>query len=445
MRMKGHAPITRRSFLKRAAGAGAVAAFPTIVPSTVFGQNAPNNRIGIGFIGNGLMMSSHRNKMLRRDDVQAVAVCDVDYGRLQKAKAQVEKSYEKQLRGSYKGCAALHNFEDLLARDDIDAVFIATPDHWHAPISVMAMRRGKDVYVQKPMSLTIREGRIMSDTAKQYGRILQVGSQQRSERAFRKAVQIVRNGLIGKVQTIYAGLGRFAPPATLPEQPIPDGFDYDRWLGSTPWYPYNAERVKGNYGGGWRRFWDYGSRKNGDWGAHHFDIIQWALGMDDSGPVEFIPKGYEGEEYQTHIYADGTKVLRDHPRDKGHMIQFVGEKGVVLVSRGGRLDTTPAELKNTDFGPDEETLSDRPAGYKGEWVYVSNNHEENWLECIIARKQTICPAEVGHRTATICHLNGIAERLKRPLKWDPEKEEIVGDPAASRWTDRPRRAPYVYI
>ncbi len=440
----GGARMTRRGFLKGATGAAAIAAFPAIVPSSVFGANAPNNRIGMGLIGMGLMMNSHLNKMVRRDDVQVLAVCDVDRGRREKAKKQVEDAYSKQAGVTYKGCAAYHEFEELLARDDIDAVVIATPDHWHAPISVMAMRHGKDVYVQKPMTLTIREGRIMSDTAKQYGCILQVGSQQRSERAFRKAAQIVRNGLIGKVHTIYTNLGEFPPPQTLPEEPIPEGFDYDRWLGPTPWYPYNSLRVKGDYGGGWRCFWDYGSRKNGDWGAHHFDIIQWALGMDDSGPVEFIPKGYEGTEYQTHIYADGCKVLRNHPVKNGHMIQFIGEKGEVLVSRGDKLETTPAELKDMDFH-DQETLSDIPAGYKGIWLYVSNQHEDNWIECIHARKQPICHAEIGHRTATICHLNGIAERLKRPLKWDPVKEEIIGDPEASRWIDRPRRAPYVYI
>jgi predicted dehydrogenase len=295
----------------------------------------------------------------------------------------------------------------------------------------MAMRAGKDVYVQKPMTLTIREGRIMSDTARQYGSILQVGSQQRSERAFRKAAEIVRNGWIGKVHTIYASLGEFPPPRSLPEQPIPEGFDYDRWLGPTPWFPYNSERVKGDYGGGWRCFWEYGSRKNGDWGAHHFDIIQWALGMDDSGPVEFIPKGYEGTEFQTHIYASGAKVLKNHPDMKGHMIRFIGDKGEVFVSRGDRLDTTPVELKN------------RPLSVGDIHLYASGNHEDNWVQCMKSRKQPICTAEIGHRTATICHLSGIAERLGRPLRWDPKKEEIVGDPAASRWLDRPRRAPYV--
>jgi len=281
------------------------------------------------------------------------------------------------------------------------------------------------------MTLTILEGRLMSQTTEQYAAILQVGSQPRSERAFRTACELVRNGWIGKVHTIYTGLGRFAPPATLPEEPIPDGFDYDRWLGSTPWYPYNRERVKGDYGGGWRRFWDYGSRKNGDWGAHHFDIIQWALGMDHSGPVEFYPRGYEGFEYQTHIYADGTKVLRDHPTRNGQMIQFIGTDGEVLVSRGDRLETTPAELKDRPLGPGDIHL------------YESRNHEANWIESVKTRRQPICPTEIGHRTATICHLSGIAERLKRPLKWDPSKEQILGDPMASRWMDRPRRAPYV--
>ncbi|RME91721.1 MAG: gfo/Idh/MocA family oxidoreductase, partial [Verrucomicrobia bacterium] len=308
-----------------------------------------------------------------------------------------------------------------------------TPDHWHAPISTMAMRHGKDVYVQKPMTLTVREGRIMSEVEREYGRILQVGSQQRSNRAFRKACEIVRNGWIGRVHTIYVGLGQFAPPEELPEQPIPEGFDYDRWLGPTPWYPYNQERVKGNYGGGWRRFWDYGARKNGDWGAHHFDIVQWALGTDHTGPVEFIPKGWEGTEYQTHIYPGGVRVLRDHPDRKGHMIRFIGTEGEVCVSRGDRLDTVPASLK------------DRPLGATDVHLYESNHHESNWVECIKTRRRPICPAEVGHRTATICHLNAIAERLGRPLRWDPEREEIIGDPEASRWLDRPRRAPYTYI
>ncbi len=427
-----HQPITRREFLKSAALVGATLALPTIVPSTVLGRNAPGNRITVGLIGMGLMMGSHHHIMLGREDTQVLAVSDVDRGKRERAQAQTEKAYgAKQASGAYKGCDAYNEYERVIERSDIDAVIVATPDHWHAMISLAAMKSGKDVYVQKPMTLTIREGRLMSNAARQYGAILQVGSQQRSERAFRKACEIVRNGWIGKVHTIYTSLGEFPPPQTLPEEPIPDGFDYDRWLGPTPWYPYNKKRVEGNYGGGWRCFWEYGSRKNGDWGAHHFDIIQWALGMDDSGPVEFTPKGFQGAEYQSHVYADGAKVWKNHPVKSGQMIQFIGESGEVLVSRGDRLETTPAGLK------------DRPLAPGNIHLYESYDHEGNWLECIKTRKQPICPAEIGHRTATICHLNGIAERFGRPIKWDPVKEAIVGDDCASRWLDRPRRTPYV--
>ncbi len=431
--MKKNFSPSRRSFLlKGAAALGAVAAFPTIVPSTVFGATAPSNRINLGMIGMGLMMGGHLEGMLNRDDVQVVAVCDVYESRRESAKKRVEQKYaEKAPGGSYKGCDAYLEYEKICERPDIDGVFVVTPDHWHALCSLAAMRAGKHVYCQKPMTLTIREGRLMSDTARQYGIVFQVGSQQRSEYAFRRASEIVRNGWIGKVHTIYTSLGQFAPPTTLPEQPIPAGFDYDRWLGPTPWYPYNQERVKGDYGGGWRRFWEYGSRKNGDWGAHHFDIIQWALGMDDSGPVKFVPKGWDGHQYQTHYYADGTRVLRDHPTRNGQMIQFIGTDGEVLVSRGGRIETTPMELSKMPLLPNETHL------------YESNDHEGNWIECIRTGRKTICDAEIGHRTATICHLSGIAERLGRPIKWDPAEEKILDDSAAERWYDRPRRAPYV--
>lgn len=425
--------MKRRSFLKQASALSA----PLIVPGAVLGKDggtAPSNRITMGLIGHGLIMGGHRGYHLQRKDVQVLAVCDVHAEKRERALKQVEDTYAKREgMGQYKGCEAYHEFERIMDRKDIDAVVVGTPDHWHAPISVAAMRSGKDVYVEKPMTLTIEEGKVMRAVSEQYGRILQVGSQQRSEQAFRRACEIVRNGWIGKVHTIYARLGSFAPPHHPPAEPIPKGFDYDRWLGPTPWFPYNAERVRGNYGGGWRRFWEYGSRKNGDWGAHHFDIIQWALGMDDSGPVEFIPKGYEGLEYQTHIYADGTKVLRDHETPNGHMIHFIGSEGTVSVSRGGRIDATPAELVRRPVGPNEISL------------YESRDHRGNWLDGIRTRKPTICHVGIGHRTSCICHVSGIAERLGRPLKWDPDAEEIVGDADAARWMDRPRRAPYTML
>jgi len=425
--MKRKTIQSRREFMKAGSALfGAACLAPTIVSSSVFGDNAPSNRINVSLIGMGLISGGHFRNMLSRKDVFVHSVCDVNRNRLDKAVKQANDHYGTQ--SSTKGC---HEYEEICENPDVDAVMVLTPDHWHAMISLAAIKNGKDAYCEKPMTLTIAEGRMLSDACKQYGTIFQVGSQQRSESAFRKAAEIVRNGWIGQVETIYARLGSFAPPTSLPAQPVPDYLDYDRWLGPTPWYPYNDERVKGNYGGGWRRFWEYGSRKNGDWGAHHYDIIQWALGMDDSGPVKFVPKGCDGHEYQTHYYANGAKVLRDHPTTDNQMIEFIGTKGRVQVSRGNRLGSTPVSLKS-DIIPSD-----------GIRLYQTNGHEQNWLDCIRSRKQPICTAEIGHRTATICHLSGIAERLKRTIHWDPVKEEILNDDAAARWYDRPRRAPYV--
>ena len=430
--MKKNHFLTRRDFIRGTAAVGAAISFPSIVPSTVFGANAPSNRITMGMVGMGGQMGGHLRNMLSQRNVQVVAVCDVDRNKRESAKNSVERSYAQNIAsGTYKGCDAYNEYENICGRPDINAVFICVPDHWHVPICLAAIKGGKDVYCEKPLTLTIHEGQLLREASQQYGAIFQVGSQQRSERSFRTAAEMVRNGWIGEIQTCYASLGQFSPPQVLPEQPIPNGFDYDRWLGSTPWYPFNQQRVEGNFGGGWRNFWEYGARKNGDWGAHHFDIIQWALDMDNSGPVKFIPKGWEGTQYQTHIYADGVSVLRDHPITGGQMIEFIGTEGHVMVSRNNRLATIPEDLIERPFGPNDIRL------------YNSNNHAGNWLECIRSRQTTICPAEVGHRTATVCHLNAIAERLGRPLEWDPVEEKILNDSEASRWLDRPRRAPYV--
>ena len=427
--MKQHS-FNRREFLKRAAVAGAGLTLPCIVPASVFGQNTPSNRITLGLIGMGLMMGSHHNIGLGREDTQVLAVCDVDRKKREQAKTKTEQHYgAKKASGAYKGCEAYNEYERIIERKDIDAVFVVTPDHWHAMISIAAMKSGKDVYVQKPMTLTVREGRLISDVARQYSAILQVGSQQRSERAFRKACEIVRNGWIGKVHTVFTHLGEFPAAQSLPEEPIPDGFDYDRWLGPTPWYPYNKKRVEGNYGGGWRCFWEYGSRKNGDWGAHHFDIIQNALGMDNSGPVEFIPLGFEGAKYQAHVYANGVRVERNEDGLKP-MIEFQGTKGKVEVSRDDLFETDPADLVSRPLRGDEIHL------------YASDNHHSDFFNCVRTRQRPISDVEAGHRSATVCHLSGIAAQVGRAIRWDPKKEEIIGDAVASSLLDRPRRAGY---
>ena len=427
-------PLTRRAVLKGGlSGILAYAVAPNIFPASLFGKNAPSNRLTVGLVGNGLICSSHIGTLLGRDDCRILAVCDVWRTKAVKARDRIEKSYAADKdKGTYKGVEIYSKHEDLLARPDIDVVFVTTPDHWHAPVARAAMLAGKDVYVEKPITLTLREGRMLVDVARQHGRVFQSGMQQRSNASFRKAAELVRNGLIGDLTRIRTRLGEFPPALPLPAQPIPPDLDYDRWLGPTPWRPYNEKRILGNYGGGWRCFLEYGARKNGDWGAHHFDIIQWALGMDDSGPVQFIPLGFEGSPYQTHIYANGVRVERYEDGLKS-MIEFTGTKGTVWVSRNDEFTTNPASLATRKLRGEEIHL------------YASDNHHSDFFQCVRTRQRPITDVEIGHRTASVCHLSGIAEKLGRALRWDPVKEEIIGDPVASRLLDRPRRAPYALV
>ena len=418
---------TRRRFLKSSlTAAGAVIAGPQIVRAETLGNAAKtgaNSRIGMGFIGMGLISEGHLGTFAGMKDVQPLAVCDVKEWQLKKAVGVLKSKGHNDIK-------ATARFEEVLSNPDIDAVCVTTPDHWHAAIAIAAMKAGKDVYVEKPMTLTIEEGKMMVAAEKKYGRIVQVGTQQRSSAHFRIAVNLVRNGMIGEVKEVFAQLGQF------PQQPekekvvaVPDGFDYDRWLGPTPFYDYSENRTKGSYGGGWRCYWDYGSRKFGDWGAHHFDIIQWALDRDDTGPVEFIPKGHDGAEHHHYRYADGVTVWRDKKPNHGHMIRFIGTEGEVHVSRG-KIATMPKELVRHQYTD------------KDIQVYESKNHRQNFIDSIKSRKPTISPAAVGHRSATICQLSGIAERLGKAVQWDPATEKITGNPEAAAMQDRSRRKGY---
>ncbi|WOO42553.1 Gfo/Idh/MocA family oxidoreductase [Rubellicoccus peritrichatus] len=424
--MKTGPLYTRRQVLKKGVMLGtSLLSAPLIVKAETLGLNGrvgPNSRINMGFIGTGSKMMSSI-WVADNKKVQPLYVCDVQPRNLKWAQ-------DFMIEQDYPDVIPTQDFEDVVNDTSVDAVLICTPDHWHAAISLVAMRNGQDVYVEKPMTLTIAEGQAMVKAEKRYGSIVQVGSQQRSNDAFRKAAEIVRNGWIGEIKEVYADLGAFPDPVLKPAEPIPEGFNYDKWLGPAPYEVYFEDRVDPYLNGGWRRFWDYGSRKNGDWGAHHFDIIQWALGRDFTGPTLFIPKGYEGEKHMTYVYDDGVKVIKNHPEMKGHMIRFIGTEGEVLVSRGGKLKSTPKELASRPLNPSELHL------------YRSGNHLQNWLDCIETRKRPICDTVIGHRTGTICQLAGIAERLGRPIRWDPEAEQILDDPAAARWQDRPRRAGY---
>jgi predicted dehydrogenase len=425
--------LTRRALLKNGlAGVFACGVAPNIFPARLFGQGAPSNRLTIGLVGNGLIASHHVGILTgRTEDCQIVATCDVVRSKAGKMRERLEKAYgdETESGRATRGIEVYAKHEELLARDDIDVVWVCTPDHWHAAVAKASMLAGKDVYCEKPLTLTVREGRVLVDTARRYGRVLQTGTQQRSNKSFRKAAEIVRNGWIGDIIRIRTRLGSFPAADPLPAEPVPGDFDYDPWLGPTPWRPFNARRVKGDYGGGWRCFLEFGGRKNGDWGAHHFDIIQNALGMDDSGPIEFIPRGFEGCKYQTHVYANGIRVERYEDGLKP-MIEFQGTKGTVGVSRDDVTESDPPDLFS------------RPLRAEDVHLYASDNHHSDFFNCVRTRQRPISDVEAGHRSATVCHLNAMAAQLGRALRWDPRKEEIIGDPVASRLLDRPRRAGY---
>jgi hypothetical protein len=425
--MNASSRFSRRRFLGNTlTAAGGLFAGPQIIRAETLGnaeKTAANSRIGMAFIGMGLISDGHLKTFAGMKECQPIAVCDVK-------KWQLDNAVKVLKDRGFEDIQATSKFEEVLANPAVDAVCVTTPDHWHVAIALAAMKAGKDVYVEKPMTLTVEEGKAMVAAEKKYGRIVQVGSQQRSSTHFRIAANLIRNGLIGDVKEIYCQLGQFPQPPN-PEViiPVPEGFDYDRWLGPTPFYEYSDNRVKGNYGGGWRCYWDYGGRKFGDWGAHHYDIVQWALGRDATGPVEFIPAGFEGAEHHHYRYADGITVWRDKKPDHGHMIRFIGTEGEVHVSRG-KIASLPEGLVRHQFGPNDVLVEE------------SNDHRKNFIEAIHSRKPTICPATVGHRTASICHLSAIAERLGKPFRWDPVAENVTDLAEAKAMQDRDRREGY---
>ncbi len=418
--------LSRRTFLgSLTAGAMAVPLLPELQAAEQ-PRKSPSERITLGFIGVGTMGRGHLGGFLSMPDVQVVAVCDVVAERRNDAKKMVEMRYGKEKKSEFKGCLATNNFEDIIKRKDIDAVVIATPDHWHAIPCILAAREGKDIYCEKPLTHNIAEGRRIVTEVARAKIIFQTGSQQRSEfgNRFRLAVELVRNGRIGKIKTIRIGVGGPNVPCNLPEQAIPEGTDWDRWLGPAPKRGYHEELCpKGvhHHFPAWRRYREYAGGGLADMGAHHFDIAQWALDMDGSGPVEIIPpqKGDTGLKY---VYANGVEMFHGGEAD----CVFVGTEGTIRVSRG-KIESDPAEILKT------------PIGAKEFHVYPSSNHRKNWIECVRSRKQTICPAEVGHRSATICHLGNIGYQLRRTLKWDPVKEQFVDDAAANKLTTREPR------
>lgn len=430
--------IGRREFLKAAPAAVAgIAAFPTIVRASALGRGgaiAPSDRIVMAGIGFGMQGPSNMRAFLGKDDVQWVAVCDLDDVPLTKARDTVNEKYGN------KDCATYKDYRELFARGDLDAVSIAVPDHWHALLSMAAVRAGLDVFGEKPFTHSLREGRALVNAVIRYGRVWQTGSWQRSQDNFHRAAELVRNGRIGKVQRVEVGLpsGYTDFAGTFGQESIqepPRGFDYDTWIGPAPWAPYCKARVHMN----WRWNMDYGGGQLMDWVGHHLDIAHWGLGFDRTGPVEITAQGEfptsgiynAARRYRVETkYADGTPIILagDYPEIQSGT-KWIGDRGWVWVDRGG-FESQPAHLINDVVGPDEIRL------------IRSRDHQQNFLDSVRSRAETIAPAEIAHRSASVGHLAVIAMEMGRTIKWNPATETIVDDPGAERLLARSYRKPY---
>ena len=435
--------ISRRHFIKKSMmTTSVILTAPHVIPSSVFGRFSPNNRITLGCIGVGRMGRGDLSAFLGFQDVQVVAVCDVDDWRLQNARQQVEDHYRlRQKKDSYKGCESYRDYRELLARRDIDTVMICTPDHWHAMPAIDAARSGKDIFLQKPLTLTIAEGRQLSDTVRRYQRILQVGSQQRSDARFRFAAELVQNGRIGKLHTVEVGFGKDPFTGFHPVKPVPEELDYETWLGPALYIPYIEERVhpvKSYTRPGWLRTDDYCCGMITGWGSHHVDSAHWGMGTETTGPIEidgqaeFSKTGIwdvHGGFRIEYTYANGVKLICTHNELNKQGVVFEGTEGWVYVRRG-LIDTNPKSLLKEKIGPNEIQL------------YKSNNHRRNFIECIKNRQEPIAPVEIGHRSGSACILGYISMKLNRKLKWNPEKETFIDDEAANRMLSRPYRSPW---
>jgi len=433
--------LTRRRFLKSTAALAAASTLPRWFLDECEAAPArarvpgPNDEPAIALVGCGGMGRADAKNASRFGRI--IALCDVDAGHLATA------------REAYPDALTFKDFRKVMERDDIDVVLCATVDHWHVLVSTAALRSGKDVYCEKALTLTIDEGKRLVKTVRETGRVLQTGSQQRSDKNFRLACELVRNGRIGKVNHVDVWLPAGLRQGPFPSSSVPAGFDFDFWLGPTPKVEYVKERTHGTF----RYWWDYAGGTMTDWGAHHNDIVLWGLGLDRSGPVHIegkprvrmIPGGYTASsEYEVHYtYANGvTHTCQSttangidgsvvDPKGQLHGIKFEGSRGWIFVSRG-RLEASDPELLHAPL----------PAGATR--LYASNDHLGNFFDCIRSRKAPICEAEIGHRSASLCHLGVIAIRLGRPLNWNPEKEQFVGDREADQWLAREMREAWGY-
>ncbi|MCB1125008.1 MAG: Gfo/Idh/MocA family oxidoreductase [Verrucomicrobiae bacterium] len=415
-------PLTRRQFLRTSTRtATAVAAASTLAPNLLRAASKAGT-VRVGCIGLGTRGGDLINAVVPLPDVTVTAVCDV-YG------PHRQKGVERSRNPAVK---AYVDYRELLADPNVDAVIIATPDHWHALPVVQAARAKKDIYCEKPLSLTIREARVMANAVRENNVVFQTGSMQRSDGSFWKGCTLVRNGMIGEIKEVYANVGGPSQWCDLPEEPMEPGLDWNEWLGQAPVRPYNSvlsPRGVHDHFPNWRSYREYSGGGMTDWGAHHFDIAQWGLGMDESGPVEIIPPNGRDVKRLTYLYKSGVKLIHGGLEGYNFGVVFVGTKGKVCVDRG-RFSAEPAELEKVEF--DKLPVQ----------LYRSRNHYRDFTSCIASRQRPICDVEVGARSVTVCHLGNLAYWNKRALKWDPARERFIGDEEANTWLDREKRDPY---
>lgn len=457
MRNKQSRDVSRRDFVKTAVVSAAVGSFPTIVPASVLGQQAPSNRINVGAIGTGRISRDHDMPgTWKHEQARLVAVCDLDSKRVEDAKKLVNDYYAKKTGKAYNGVTTYADYRELLKNKDIDAVLISTPDHWHALIGIHAVEAGKDVYLQKPASLTIAEGRALSDAVRRTNRILQIGSQQRSSPQFRYAAELVRNKRIGELKTVSIGLPGDPAGEAEPEMTVPKNLNYEMWLGSTPQVYYTEKRVhpQNDYGRpGWLRCEQFGAGMITGWGSHHIDCAHWAMDTEHSGPVEvsgtaeFPAQGLwdvHGRFRTEALYANGVRMIVSTELPNG--IKFEGTDGWIFVTRGNASVTGSdpvSKLKeNKALSASDPKIIASVIGPNEIHLYESSDHHGNWLECIKTRKAPIAPVEVGHRSCSTCLVHHIAMKLKRKVQWDPTQEKFRNDPEANALLSRAQRRPY---
>jgi predicted dehydrogenase len=445
---------SRREFGRTAAGAAAAAvAGPLLLPSRLFGKEAPSGRVRVGQVGCGRIARVHDMPGVFKSGLaDIVAVCDLDSKRAAEGKTLVEKLY----RGAQRPLPAVsvhHEYHELLSRADVDAVVISLPDHWHAELGIAAVRAGKDVYLQKPFTMTHAEGVLLRDAVARYGRVFQVGSQQRSTVQFRRACELVRSGRVGRLRRVEIGLPIDPTKPDDPEQPVPANLDYDRWLGCTPLVYYTEQRVHPQQGygrPGWLRNESYCLGMITGWGSHHFDTAHWAMDVELSGPtrVEGHAEFPKNKIWNVHgaydvelTYPGEVHVRVSDKLPNG--LKFIGDEGWIWVTREG--ETTSSDPANPGKAMPPLDASDPklldPAGVEVQ-LPRSEEHHKNWLECVRSRQTPIAPAPVAHRSGTACIVSWIAMKLGRPLTWDPKQERFVDDEQANSMLSRPERAPY---